>query len=333
MERTGGDSDDEPVRKTPKASTPERPGTDSSSSNSPQPQQLYFQRIPEMLEEDDEDKNNEKQNVRRNLFPTTSTQHETDTSESESDSESEDQYMPPFQDTGSEDTSNDDEVIPPTPELFSDEGEKEGEQQPPPPLTPADAAAAKHKMLQPCKCKKKCLSSIDENRRKDLHQQLWSMTYYNRKQFIASHVERFTPKRRRSAGIKTPKMSRRYFLPNEKGQRIETCQRFFLGTLGFTSDSVIRAVFSTTPRNAAEATTDQRGKKAPVNKLKENTLTSIKEHINSYHPCVSHYRRKHAPNRKYLPLMCPLTKCTQTLTRVTKELKSVMRLIEKLLRK
>ena len=27
---------------------------------------------------------------------------------------------------------------------------------------------------------------------------------------------------------------------------------------------------------------------------------NIKEHINSFHPFVSHYRLKHAPNRHYL---------------------------------
>ena len=39
------------------------------------------------------------------------------------------------------------------------------------------------------------------------------------------------------------------------------------------------------------------GHHAPMNKFDKN---SIKEHINSYHPQVSHYNREHAPNRRYL---------------------------------
>jgi hypothetical protein len=40
---------------------------------------------------------------------------------------------------------------------------------------------------------------------------------------------------------------------------------------------------------------------APSNKMSDDMTTMIKEHIESYHPAVSHYRREHAPRRKYLP--------------------------------
>ena len=35
--------------------------------------------------------------------------------------------------------------------------------------------------------------------------------------------------------------------------------------------------------------------------MSESTRQSIIDHIESYHPSVSHYRRKHAPLRRYLP--------------------------------
>ena len=46
------------------------------------------------------------------------------------------------------------------------------------------------------------------------------------------------------------------------------------------------------------AVPDQRGKK----KCDHNELhEKIDTHIHSFNPCISHYRREHAPNRLYLP--------------------------------
>lgn len=46
------------------------------------------------------------------------------------------------------------------------------------------------------------------------------------------------------------------------------------------------------------AQTDKRGKKEYKEKIDRNQL---KEHIESYRPAIAHYRRKHAPNKRYLP--------------------------------
>ncbi|CAH1103735.1 unnamed protein product [Psylliodes chrysocephalus] len=43
---------------------------------------------------------------------------------------------------------------------------------------------------------------------------------------------------------------------------------------------------------------DRRGLAAPTNKCNREIL---QQHISSFHPCISHYRREHAPNRLYLP--------------------------------
>ena len=45
---------------------------------------------------------------------------------------------------------------------------------------------------------------------------------------------------------------------------------------------------------------DMRGRHAPIHKMKESTKQSITDHIESYHPSVSHYQRKCAPLRRYL---------------------------------
>ena len=46
---------------------------------------------------------------------------------------------------------------------------------------------------------------------------------------------------------------------------------------------------------------DRRGSHNPKHKMSEALRESICLHIAKFNPCVSHYRRKHAPNRLYLP--------------------------------
>jgi len=74
---------------------------------------------------------------------------------------------------------------------------------------------------------------------------------------------------------------------------------FFLTTLGFhpKNDAVVTSVMASTPRNASTAAPDNRGKHTPSNKM---NVSRIRQHILRYHPQVSHYRREHAPNRRYL---------------------------------
>ena len=49
--------------------------------------------------------------------------------------------------------------------------------------------------------------------------------------------------------------------------------------------------------SAPALTTDRRGKASQPNKIDHNM---IREHINSYHPQISHYNIAHAPHRRYL---------------------------------
>ena len=78
------------------------------------------------------------------------------------------------------------------------------------------------------------------------------------------------------------------------------CKKFFLGTLGYSCDSILTESRQSAgsehffPQNA------KRGSHNPSHKLKEEVILQLKEHIMRYHPQVSHYRREYAPNRLYL---------------------------------
>ena len=79
------------------------------------------------------------------------------------------------------------------------------------------------------------------------------------------------------------------------------CQSFFLSSLGYTSNFVLRSLFQKMTPSKITPPADKRGKHEPRHKMVPETLVQIKQHIQSFNPSVSHYRRKHAPLRLYLP--------------------------------
>ena len=77
----------------------------------------------------------------------------------------------------------------------------------------------------------------------------------------------------------------------------------FLQTLGFkkNNNSILKSRLSSADTGRTVDVVDRRGKHVPGNKLGEDTVSQICEHIESYCPSLPHYRRVHSPNRRYLP--------------------------------
>ena len=67
---------------------------------------------------------------------------------------------------------------------------------------------------------------------------------------------------------------------------------------GYKRSHVVDWIFK---KHGGNAVADSRGSHAPKHKMSVRTEKAILEHIESFHPAVSHYRRKHAPLRRYLP--------------------------------
>ena len=78
----------------------------------------------------------------------------------------------------------------------------------------------------------------------------------------------------------------------------KVCKYCFLTTLGYNKDnsSAIKCAFSDS--NDSKAPLDKRGKHEPARKIDRELVIN---HIESFGPKMSHYRRMHAPNRRYLP--------------------------------
>lgn len=89
----------------------------------------------------------------------------------------------------------------------------------------------------------------------------------------------------------------KYYLKYEN-QEINVCKVFFLSTFGYEkeNDRVLKNVRST-DTNSIAPKPDQR--RHPSSKKVDRNV--IIQHINSFRPTISHYRREHAPDRKYLP--------------------------------
>ena len=163
----------------------------------------------------------------------------------------------------------------------------------------------KYPLLDPCPptCKRHCLEKISQERRKEIHSQYWDLNYDRRRGWIFSHVKTVEPNRRvlHPASHVTCNFTRVYTLPDSEGNEQSVCAVFFRHTLGYQHNKVINNCLSSAKPGQITTPADSRGKHAPKHKLEDDALEKIKTHIKSYHPSVSHYRREHAPLRRYLP--------------------------------
>lgn len=57
---------------------------------------------------------------------------------------------------------------------------------------------------------------------------------------------------------------------------------------------------------------DRRGAHKPKHAFSDEKKKDIDDHIMSFNPCVSHYRRSHAPNRLYLPAEITIRKMLES---------------------
>lgn len=128
------------------------------------------------------------------------------------------------------------------------------------------------------------------------------MDKQERKAFVLYHCTQNSVKRRTTTSTENSRRNRscQYFLSDEVGAKHLVCKIFFLSTLGFKprNDKIIdSAVLETNPASIISSKNKQ-DKKSPHKKINTDV---IDEHIETFNPTISHYRRKHAPKRRYLP--------------------------------
>lgn len=128
----------------------------------------------------------------------------------------------------------------------------------------------------------------------------WKLGWTDRRTTICNLCERLEVKRRRGKGQhKNKQCSFEYHLVNESSINVKVCKQFFLTTLGFskTNDRVVFDVLSKTVGELTPPSNKWHNKKCVNVELHD----LVSKHIESFNPTISHYRREHVPNVRYLP--------------------------------
>ncbi|CAH1099867.1 unnamed protein product [Psylliodes chrysocephalus] len=148
-------------------------------------------------------------------------------------------------------------------------------------------------------CKKKCNRKINQERRTDINNQFWNLDREQQHQFMLSCISQ-TSVKRKTVGLESRRShTLMYSLKTADGECKPVCRTFFLTTLGFhkNNDKILERFCTSSNSLLAPKPHRNRGK-VPHNKLDH---AIIEKHIESFHPSISHYRREHAPKRRYLP--------------------------------
>lgn len=150
---------------------------------------------------------------------------------------------------------------------------------------------------KPCgpTCRKNCSRKTTKGRRMQIFHAYWKISYPDRNIFLFHMVSQQQTKWLTTSVPTKRKWSHQYHLNDDQGQRQNVCKIMFLTTLGYhpKNDRLITIVFGNATSSCLAPPQDRRGKHTPGNKL---DLTPIFQHIESFHPCTSHYQREHAPN-------------------------------------
>lgn len=160
-------------------------------------------------------------------------------------------------------------------------------------------AVPQHPVREGCgiKCKRQCGSHFDDQQRETINAEFWAMNYNSQRSFILHSTRRLSAARRQPGSRRS--LTFEYFLVSPDGDTT-VCKTFFLTTLGFApnNDQMVMTALHCTTIDSIVPAADQRGRALSAAKIDRGV---IQKHVESFHPCVSHYRREHAPNRLYLP--------------------------------
>lgn len=150
------------------------------------------------------------------------------------------------------------------------------------------------------KCVFKCTEKFTFEDQNNLCRHYYSLDYIARKNFIISCVQVQAVKTRRLQRMSNKKersFSKKCFFQKDS-DKIQVCQKFFMATLCICVD-VISDALNKMDSLGIYTGDDQRGKKVPPNKIKEDEIEFVKQHIESFPVVESHYCRKDS-KKKYL---------------------------------
>ena len=150
------------------------------------------------------------------------------------------------------------------------------------------------------------MMKMSEKQREDIHRDFWTLGYDRRRDYIVHNV---TVDEKKTQTSKSSKSRREMTYTWRLGEHV-VCKTFFLHTIGYLGGKVVVSALSSANVDSGVvvgARGDARGAHEPSNKFSEQYKGSVVNHIEGFRPQVSHYRREHAPNRRYLPSHMTIT--------------------------
>lgn len=143
-------------------------------------------------------------------------------------------------------------------------------------------------------CRLKCTTKLNENERKQIHENFWGMNDKSRRRdFVVSHVNRFDKKRSTVICESRRKFSATYTLPKSTST-VCVCKTFFLNTLDI-SDFMVKYNLDKSSNGIIPPVP----KRVPHNKTPLDQFQEVVDHINSFPRVDSHFCRSDT-KREYL---------------------------------
>lgn len=155
----------------------------------------------------------------------------------------------------------------------------------------------KHRVKPKClsTCRKLCFN-WKESTRESINSYFWNLNFSEQTLFLKSMTSKHTVARKTSLTDQR-KFTYSYFLKNESDEKVNVCQTFFLATLGYDKNNncILRRIQQD---KHYDPVNEKRGKYERDSIPQKSVII---EHIEGFNPMISHYRREHAPHKRYLP--------------------------------
>ena len=163
----------------------------------------------------------------------------------------------------------------------------------------------KYAILPRCTDHSVC-NEVTQKQRYDINLLFWYKSFDERRQWLDSYITISPLKNKKVNRIKDNRnVTLTYYLPIDNGGKLQICKTLFLSTSGMKTDSAITEFVRCKRNSSGGLSPTSVGKGKHKRKLKY--IDNVKEHINSFHPYVSHYKLRDAPNRRYFDSECSIS--------------------------
>lgn len=149
---------------------------------------------------------------------------------------------------------------------------------------------AARSMKENCSCKRDCKELIGDDKRQSLFKTYWSLDSKSKNSFIAQHVVFSKTARKTSKKQESRRQySYKYYFSSINGKD-EVCQQFFIKTLGI-SQKKVHYYFKNLHNNHDGVSYSPLKGRHEKNKISEERLQLVRNHINSFGRIPGHYVR------------------------------------------